>query len=156
MTVVTHSPFVLSDVMVDHTLNMDNGVVMKKHKQTFGANIHNLLYNQFIDDSIGAVVRKAVDTIVTMYQDIDKDDNMEFFFKNYPYYEFLASSMAEPYLRNNLVTMLEEAKLKAERVRVKHHELLERMMEKEVRLKRELERVMQQIESLREEKDEEN
>lgn len=156
ITVVTHSPFVLSDVMVDHTLNMDNGVVMEKHKQTFGANIHNLLYNQFIDDSIGAVVRKAVDTIVSLYQEIDKDDNMEKLLNNYPYYEFLTSSIAEPYLKNNLVTMLEEAKMKVEQAKMKHHELLERMMEKEVKLRRELEGVRQQIESLKEEKDEEN
>ena len=156
MTVVTHSPFVLSDVMVDHTLNMDNGMVMEKHKQTFGANIHNLLYNQFIDDSIGAVVRKAVDTIVSLYQDLDKDDNMEKLLRNYPYYVFLASSIAEPYLRNNLVTMLKEAKIKAERAKLKHYELLEKMMEKEVRLNRELEGVRQQIEKLKEEKDEEN
>jgi predicted ATP-dependent endonuclease of OLD family len=46
ITVVTHSPFVLSDVMNAHTLNMSQGVVSRKEQQTFGANIHELLYGQ--------------------------------------------------------------------------------------------------------------
>lgn len=114
ITVVTHSPFVLSDVMVENTLNMKGGDVQKKKHQTFGANIHDLLYDQFIDDSIGAVVRKAVCTISDLYQRREEVEAQKQLLGGYDYYYFLASSISEPYIRKNLLEML--TKMKAETV----------------------------------------
>ena len=109
ITVVTHSPFVLSDVMCEHTLNLDEGEVMKRDRQTFGANIHELLYDKFINDSIGAVVRKAINTIVELYQKyLDKELDKELFSKNFAYYYSLALTIAEPFLQKNLLDMLAE------------------------------------------------
>lgn len=112
ITVVTHSPFVLSDVMSEHTLNMTRGEVKRKDVQTFGANIHDLLYDQFIDDSIGAVVRKAVDTITGMYKDSEREDVKKKMMKDSRYYRFLASTIAEPFLRKNLLEMLSQMQTK--------------------------------------------
>lgn len=112
ITVVTHSPFVLSDVMSEHTLNMTRGEVKRKDVQTFGANIHDLLYDQFIDDSIGSVVRKAVDTITGMYKDSEREDVKKMMMKDSRYYRFLASTIAEPFLRKNLLEMLSQMQTK--------------------------------------------
>lgn len=112
ITVVTHSPFVLSDVISEHTLNMTRGEVKRKDAQTFGANIHDLLYDQFIDDSIGAVVRKAVDTITGMYKYSEREDVKKKMMKDSRYYRFLASTIAEPFLRKNLLEMLSQMQTK--------------------------------------------
>ena len=134
--VVTHSPFVLSDVMGDHTLNMSKGKVEHYKKQTFGANIHELLYDQFIEDSIGAVVRKAVSTISNLYKDYQRTRNKEAvrkeLLRDYDYYQFLASTMAEPFLRRNLTSMLEEmltSTTKLERMEAEYKVLLKRQEE---------------------------
>lgn len=45
---VTHSPFILSDIPISNTLKLKNGLPDKEvDKQTFGANIHDLLANDF-------------------------------------------------------------------------------------------------------------
>ena len=110
ITVVTHSPFVLSDVMVENTLNMKRGEAQMKKHQTFGANIHELLYDQFIDDSIGSVVRKAVCTISDLYQRREEEEAQKQLVEDYDYYYFLASSISEPYIRKNLQEMLTQLK----------------------------------------------
>jgi hypothetical protein len=47
---LTHSPYILSDIPLSNTLRLENGKVMpvtNSEKQTFGANIHSLLANDF-------------------------------------------------------------------------------------------------------------
>lgn len=45
---LTHSPFILSDIPSNNILRLDNGEVSKNEfSQTFGANIHELLANDF-------------------------------------------------------------------------------------------------------------
>lgn len=150
--VVTHSPFVLSDVMVENTLNMEQGKVQKKVRQTFGANIHELLYDQFIVDSIGAVVRGAVNSIGKLYKDYQKSekkaDVRKNLVENYDYYQFLASSVSEPFLKNNLTMMLEE--IMAPKTR------LEKMEAEFKELSRKQEVLRLAIEKEKENKNEEN
>ena len=141
INVVTHSPFVLSDVMEEHTLNMNQGMVKRKDKQTFGANIHELLYDQFIDDSIGAVVRKAVDTVVRMYGDKNSEERKHFG-EDEGYYYYLASTIAEPYIRENLLEML--AQMSAEARGKNHIENLMREREQVMRRLRELDREIEE------------
>lgn len=156
ITVVTHSPFVLSDVMVNHTLNLDNGEVKRKEKQTFGANYHELLYDQFVSDTIGAVVRKVVNTIVSLQNQIENREKCDALLEDIGYYQFLVSTIAEPYLRKNLISMLEETIVKAHNIHHAHYNMLELMMEKEQRLSKEIADVRMQIEDLKKGKDEEN
>ena len=47
ITFLTHSPFILSDIPSNNVLVLDLGVPQKVNKQTFGANIHDLLANDF-------------------------------------------------------------------------------------------------------------
>ena len=137
ITVVTHSPFVLSDVMCEHTLNLDKGKVMKSDRQTFGANIHELLYDKFIDDSIGAVVRKAINTIVDMYQKyLDKELDKELFRINSAYYHSLALTIAEPFLQKNLLDMLAEMSASSNIVDVNLEKLLQEKVQLEKRMRK--------------------
>ena len=43
----THSPFILSDIPSQNILRLENGEAILDDSKTFGANIHNLLKNQF-------------------------------------------------------------------------------------------------------------
>ena len=44
---LTHSPFILSDIPSSNILRLDNGEIKTIKQQTFGANIHDLLANDF-------------------------------------------------------------------------------------------------------------
>ncbi len=44
---VTHSPYILSDIPDYVTMRLENGIPSKEEYKTFGANIHDLLANEF-------------------------------------------------------------------------------------------------------------
>ncbi|TMM31222.1 hypothetical protein FDT66_04430 [Polaribacter aestuariivivens] len=44
---LTHSPFILSDIPSSNILRLNNGQIKELEQQTFGANIHDLLANDF-------------------------------------------------------------------------------------------------------------
>ena len=118
--IVTHSPFVLSDVPQDRILYLKDGNVEKKQNQTFAANIHDLLYNQFfIENPIGEVAHSSVKKIVDMYNEkkelLQKDK--ELFYENVGYYRKLVDYIGEKYLQNTLTDMLDTIML---RIRDKH------------------------------------
>ena len=103
--IVTHSPFVLSDVPT-----------IKKENQTFAANIHDLLYNQFfIENPIGEVAYSSVKKIVDIYNespDLTQKDK-ELFYSDMGYYRKVISLIGEPYLQNTLTEMLDLIMMKS-------------------------------------------
>ncbi len=118
--IVTHSPFVLSDVPQDRILYLKEGNVEKKQNQTFAANIHDLLYNQFfIESPIGEVAHSSVKKIVDMYNEENKllQKDKELFYENVGYYRNLVDYIGEKYLQNTLTEMLDTIML---RIRNKH------------------------------------
>ena len=124
--IVTHSPFVLSDVPKDRILYLKDGNVEKKQNQTFAANIHDLLYNQFfIENPIGEVAYSSVKKIIDMYNEEtklsqkgkDKNKDKELFYENVGYYRKLVDYIGEKYLQNTLTDMLDTIML---RIRDKH------------------------------------
>lgn len=65
--VVTHSPFVLSDVFQSDTLYLTEGEVARSiDYQTFGANLYDLMADSFFleDNTIGDVANRYVSTLV--------------------------------------------------------------------------------------------
>lgn len=60
--IVTHSPFILSDVLTENTLYLADGVPVKVNKQTFGANYYDMLRSSFFftDSPIGDVAYNAM------------------------------------------------------------------------------------------------
>lgn len=114
MIVVTHSPFVLSDVPSCHVLYLANGYPERNDNETFAANIHELLHNQFfIKDYVGDVGRKAISDLVEDYNKVVNKEDADIQAKdllNYPleYYRYIANHVAEQYMRKNLLEMVDD------------------------------------------------
>lgn len=55
--IVTHSPFILTDIFTQNTLYLDNGESKTVNTQTFGANYYDILNNSFFfrDSSVGEI-----------------------------------------------------------------------------------------------------
>lgn len=120
--IVTHSPFVLSDVPKNRILYLKDGEVERKENQTFAANIHDLLYNQFfIENPIGEVAYSSVKHIIDVYNDKDlSQKTKEAFSQNIDFYHRMVNLIGEPYLHNTLSEMLDTII-----VRSKDRELIE-------------------------------
>ena len=58
----THSPFILSDMPNSNILRLKDGCVDEIKEQTFGANIHELLANDFFmkDGYMGAFAKEKI------------------------------------------------------------------------------------------------
>lgn len=64
--IVTHSPFILSDMVNDNVLYLEDGAVKKQEKETFGANYYDLLYNSFFfeKNAIGEVATDVISELI--------------------------------------------------------------------------------------------
>ena len=104
--IVTHSPFVLSDIPANRMLYLEEGERVEKKDQTFAANYHDLLYNQFIIRStMGAVAEKAIKQIDKLYK-----EERTLQPKEHDYHKFIASTVAEKYIREYLLGELDSMK----------------------------------------------
>lgn len=111
--VVTHSPFVLSDVPLSNTLYLKDGMVDKDHKQTFCGNVHELLGdNFFMDYSIGEIAKENVEEIISLYNKREEKDLQQrirvLFQENQDKYKYVASIVADDYLRRKVTEMVNE------------------------------------------------
>lgn len=111
--IVTHSPFVLSDIPLEHTLYLKDGDVVDKDKETFCGNIHEMLGgNFFMKYSIGDVAKENVEEIIRLYN--KKDDKKEQKNNSTKYrvnqlrYNYVASIIADDYLQKKVKAMLKE------------------------------------------------
>lgn len=70
VTLITHSPFVLSDIPVENILSLSRSKDEVMEGDTFAANIHDLFNNTFIlPYTIGELARKEIEDIVAIYND---------------------------------------------------------------------------------------
>lgn len=70
----THSPFILSDIPLSNVLRLKEGLpVGKSEEQTFGANIHQLLHNDFFLESgfIGEFSKVKINEVVDFLRNIN-------------------------------------------------------------------------------------
>ncbi len=115
--IVTHSPFILSDVPLSHSLYLENGEAKARNDETFSANIHNLLVNQFfIEQPMGEVAANIIKKIVGSEEIVRKEE--------YNYYMFIAKKVGDPYISNRLINIIESktkdtVSLKEEQERLK-------------------------------------
>lgn len=108
--IVTHSPFVLSDVPRSKILYLDNGTRKINDTDTFSANIHELLYHQFyIERPMGEVAFKVQDQIVAFFNERKKatEDEWGLFKEKLTYYRSIIEYIGEPYLKTTLSMMLD-------------------------------------------------
>lgn len=104
--IATHSPYILSDVPVQNILMLEEGEL--KHnsitEQTFGANIYDLLKNQFFMSSpVGEIARLKMNEIIEYTNADDKNENDK---KLIDQYLELVEKFGDSYLRNTLKYML--------------------------------------------------
>lgn len=112
--IVTHSPFVLSDISKDRILSLEDGMKIdwRGSSDTFAANINEILYNQFfLDDTMGEVARYNASTIVEAYeQKVSINTNAPDVIKrvndNSEYYRQFVEQISESYLKRTLNIML--------------------------------------------------
>ena len=66
----THSPFILSDIPVTNILQLKNGKPKPESKQTFGANIHKLLANEFFleNDFMGTFAKQKIKETISFLE----------------------------------------------------------------------------------------
>ena len=109
--IVTHSPFVLSDIPLENILYLEDGRHVKKIQQTFSANIHEILQSHFfMKYPMGEIARRVLDHIISLHskKDEEKDRVQNDLNKNKDYYSYVVSIIADPYLKSTIHKMLNE------------------------------------------------
>jgi hypothetical protein len=62
---ITHSPFILSDIPDTNILRLENGEIKEKNERTFGSNIHDLLANDFfLTGFMGEFAQNKIEKII--------------------------------------------------------------------------------------------
>lgn len=108
--VVTHSPFVISDLPRKNIHFLGKG---EKSSETFCANIHDMLNQSFfMDYSVGEIARKEIEHIIWLHELLRIDGNMivleEDLAKNKDKYDYISKTIADEYLRRSVKTILIE------------------------------------------------
>ena len=63
--IITHSPFVLSDIPLNQILFLESGMSKRKKLKTFGGNVGEMLYDSFfMDSTIGRFAEEKIKKIV--------------------------------------------------------------------------------------------
>lgn len=105
--IVTHSPFILSDIPNGNVLYLG---VNDGHKpgNTFGANIYDLLQDSFfLSSDIGELALSKIDEMMTLYYLADSEDRKKAFEEKYDEFEFIMNHIGEAYLRKTYTYMFE-------------------------------------------------
>jgi len=126
VTLITHSPFVLSDIPDTNLLCLTRDGVKKPFGKTFAANIHDLFNNTFIlPDTIGELAKTKILELVDLYnrqeelwEEADEngmerepnDDVLSQLKDNRARYDYLVSIVGDEYLHDELKDMLSELK----------------------------------------------
>ena len=106
--IVTHSPFILSDIPETNVLYLgtEDGHVPGK---TFGANIYDLLKESFfLTLDIGEVAQTKIDLLTEIYQAEPSEKMEKRFREKYSEIEYIIAHMGEDYLRKSYEYMFVE------------------------------------------------
>lgn len=110
MLVVTHSPFVISDLPRKNIHFLGKG---EKSSETFCANIHDMLNQSFfMDYSVGEIARKEIEHIIWLHELLRTEGNIivlkEDLAKNKDKYDYISKTIADEYLHRSIKTILKE------------------------------------------------
>lgn len=107
ITLVTHSPFILSDIPTTNILALETGSPSEKKNETLGANIFDLLQSQFfMTSTIGECSAKIAKEIIGLYH--AKKDNKNYDYSKKDFYRAFVQKLGDEYLRTSLGYMLDE------------------------------------------------
>lgn len=102
---VTHSPFILSDIPHTHIIRMCQGKAKNRDEsRTFGANIHDLLRNDFFMKEKGFMGEYAKEKIRQIIDYLDKGEETQAVSPDFNIGEFI-NLIGEPLIRNSLRDM---------------------------------------------------
>ncbi len=103
---VTHSPYILSDIPDCFTLKLENGKPNNQVLKSFGANVYDLLADGFFmkDGFIGEVAIKHIHSII----DYSKDDKQEYNFTKHQTFEKNVALIGDEIVSTKLKKMLGE------------------------------------------------
>lgn len=103
---LTHSPFILSDIPNQNILRLTEGKPSpKKFEQTFGANIHDLLANDFFLEGFMGEFAKSY--IKKIFRKIDNISDAELNEKTYKKFMLKINLIGEPVIKNSLKSFLD-------------------------------------------------
>lgn len=108
---VTHSPFVLSDIPRSNVLALGESPSME---ETFCANIHEMLNQSFfMQYTMGEVSQQAIEAFFREYRQFSKMADKRGYVSNISEeiicrYKYLAQKVADEYLRKTIIRMLDE------------------------------------------------
>lgn len=124
ITLVSHSPFVLSDIPSDNILYLSRNKEEKMSDKTFAANVHDLFNNTFfLPNTLGEVAQKEVGDIVRRYKNtrLIKEQSGEWHVKdNRPEWmkdeqmakmQYVSSIVGDDYLKEEIVDMIHEMRI---------------------------------------------
>ena len=104
---VTHSPFILSDIPLSNILRLGSGDL--KDEETYGANIIDILGSSFfLDYTIGEEVRLKLKKIATLYQNRENQEVRAEFRYNQKDYDKVIGMIGDEYLRDTMRKMYNE------------------------------------------------
>ncbi|WP_434503743.1 hypothetical protein [Prevotella sp.] len=119
--IVTHSPFVLSDVPINRVLYLEDGKANSncERKEIFAANVNDILYSKFfLNNTMGEVARKNAEIIVKAYKDIKANKDIKTnepklsivdkICNNKEYYQQFIELVADHYIMKTLKDMLDK------------------------------------------------
>ena len=112
--IVTHSPFLLSDIPETNILFL-GGEEQKAHQKTFGANIYDLLKSSFfMDSAIGEFAQYKLNELMRVYYNEEKNTEKQkaVFLENYDEFKFTAEHVADDYLSKTFLFMFNELQQK--------------------------------------------
>lgn len=106
--IVTHSPFILSDIPESNVLYLGSGGGYEQ-RRTFGANIYDLLQDSFfLTSDIGELAHAKIDELIALYKMKDSDERRTKFVNKYDEFEFVKNHLGEAYLRKTYGLMFEQ------------------------------------------------
>jgi len=118
--VLTHSPFILSDIPNENILRIENGAPKSIDINTFGANIHELLaHSFFMSSTTGEYANKKIDEIIHFYNRVrdiailnnDKRELQNEYANHKERFKYVVENIGEDVIRhllNNHIEFIEE------------------------------------------------
>ena len=108
----THSPFILSDIPNQNILHLIDGVPINRYDKTFGANVHDLLANDFfMDGFIGEFARNKIQFVINklnQWREIKNDNRSDIPTTEKTYVFKIIELIGEPIISNKLLEMYSE------------------------------------------------
>ena len=105
--IATHSPYLLSDIVSDNVLHLDNGSAVKmQREETFCANIYDILEHQFFLES--AVGKFAEEKIRKLLEQSESSSEKPLSNDEYEYYQKFINKIGDKYLKKSLECILKK------------------------------------------------